>query len=111
MQDDKGDSRFGRKYIGVRANGMLEIHGEEKSPWTRLSKTITPHQPLDTLNLPPTSSHVNGITLVEFDRAAGTLVGTTTVNTKEELTEQLITLQDKEEFIVFELRIPLSLLT
>merc|ERR1712154_93778 len=101
MQDDKGDSRFGRKYIGVRANGRLEIHGEEKTPWTRLSQTLKPYEPLDSLNLSPTSGHVNGITLVEFDRATGKLVGTKTVNTKEQLTVELNTLKAKDEFLVF----------
>uniref|UniRef100_A0A8C4RLB9 Cell migration inducing hyaluronidase 2 n=1 Tax=Erpetoichthys calabaricus TaxID=27687 RepID=A0A8C4RLB9_ERPCA len=38
--DDKTVPGFGRKFIGVRAGGTLEMHGLEKRSWTLLSKTI-----------------------------------------------------------------------
>ena len=31
---------FGRKFIGVKAGGMLEFHGEDKLSWTKLAHTI-----------------------------------------------------------------------
>lgn len=31
---------FGRKFIGVDASGTLEIHGERKLPWTKLSTPV-----------------------------------------------------------------------
>ena len=99
-QDDKGDTRFGKKYIGVRAGGMLEIHGEEKTPWTRLADTLEPYEPLALVELGTDSSHINGMTLVEFNRQEGNHVKTTTVNTKEDLTSELELLKAKDEFIV-----------
>ncbi|XP_039606665.1 cell surface hyaluronidase isoform X1 [Polypterus senegalus] len=38
--DDKKVPVFGKKFIGVRAGGTLEMHGLEKRSWTLLSKTL-----------------------------------------------------------------------
>ncbi|XP_046576514.1 LOW QUALITY PROTEIN: cell surface hyaluronidase-like [Haliotis rubra] len=35
-----GEHLFGEKFIGVAPGGTLEMHGEEKLPWTKLTKTL-----------------------------------------------------------------------
>lgn len=32
---------FGRKFIGIAADGVLELHGQEKKGWTKLDATIS----------------------------------------------------------------------
>nr|XP_033818434.1 cell surface hyaluronidase [Geotrypetes seraphini] len=41
-RSDKGDSvpTFGKKFIGVAAGGILELHGAQKASWTMLTRTL-----------------------------------------------------------------------
>lgn len=32
---------FGRKFLGVGLGGTLEIHGQQKLPWTKLTDTLS----------------------------------------------------------------------
>ncbi|MBN3297827.1 TMEM2 hyaluronidase, partial [Amia calva] len=43
-RSDEGEAVpvFGRKFIGVKAGGTLELHGTEKLSWTLLTKTLVP---------------------------------------------------------------------
>ena len=36
---------FGEKFIGVRGNGTLELHGKEKHSWTKLTSTVQKADP------------------------------------------------------------------
>ncbi|KAK3103038.1 hypothetical protein FSP39_015947 [Pinctada imbricata] len=36
---------FGQKFIGVRENGVLELHGKDKLSWTKVSKTVSQTDP------------------------------------------------------------------
>ena len=36
------DSDFGRKFIGVRAGGSLNIHGFQRTGFTNLAHTLSP---------------------------------------------------------------------
>ncbi|GFR70414.1 transmembrane protein 2-like [Elysia marginata] len=40
--DGEADPEFGRKYIAVDAGGLLEIHGQDKLSWTKLTATTGP---------------------------------------------------------------------
>ena len=31
---------FGRKFIGVAKDGVLELHGQSKTSWTKLAGTV-----------------------------------------------------------------------
>jgi hypothetical protein len=31
---------FGEKFIGVASGGVLEVHGEYRLPWTKLTSTV-----------------------------------------------------------------------
>lgn len=33
---------FGQKFLGVESGGSLEIHGPQKTSWTRLAKPLVP---------------------------------------------------------------------
>jgi len=63
-----GDPDFGRKYVGVRAGGTLEIHGKDKKSWTKLAETLVPKEVLfENVDQPNT----NGVVFYEFDRQSG----------------------------------------
>ena len=41
--DQDADPIFGRKFLGVKAGGSLEVHGPYKKSWTKLNETLVPH--------------------------------------------------------------------
>ena len=41
--DQNADPIFGRKFLGVKAGGSLEVHGPYKKSWTKLNETLVPH--------------------------------------------------------------------
>ena len=55
----------GEKYISVHSGGSLEIHGQPKTSWTKLTKTVAPDGSVRTINvLDDVSSWVAGDQLV-----------------------------------------------
>ncbi|KAL5012311.1 hypothetical protein ScPMuIL_010862 [Solemya velum] len=42
----ESNTEFGQKYIGVDEGGTLEMHGEDKLSWTKLSKSVEKTTPL-----------------------------------------------------------------
>ena len=40
--DQDADPIFGRKFLGVKAGGSLEVHGPYKKSWTKLNETLVP---------------------------------------------------------------------
>ena len=64
--DEEEDEDFGRKFIGVKAGGTLEIHGQVKKSWTKLTQTLTPNDLIFETGKDQPSRI--GVALYEFDR-------------------------------------------
>ena len=73
--DEPEDPEFGRKFLGVKAGGTLEIHGKDKLSWTKLTKTVVPHDIIfSTEDEQPSTS---GVIFYEFDRQTGERISET----------------------------------
>ncbi len=72
-RDDARDvDGFGQKFLGVKANGTIEIHGEDRVTWTKLTATAGPSPKIFTnINDQPDNS---GIVVYEFNAADGALI-------------------------------------
>jgi len=79
------DPDFGRKFIGVKADGVLEIHGKDKKSFTQLAKTLTPHEIL----FEEKDERNSGIVFYEFDRDTGKLINDFQVGKNGQLELQL----------------------
>ena len=58
---------FGQKFIGVRENGSLELHGKDKVGWTRLTSTLSPFVPAFGLDPAEAQPGLNGFALFVFN--------------------------------------------
>ena len=72
-RDDANDvDGFGQKFLGVQANGTIEIHGEDRVTWTKLAATAGPSPKIYTnINDQPDN---NGFILYEFNSADGSFI-------------------------------------
>ena len=73
-EDVDGIEGFGKKFIGVKAGGSLEVHGKDKKSWSMLAKTLVPHEHAYQLETDP---GFNNVHLYKFDRATGEKVWST----------------------------------
>ena len=102
--DQNADPIFGRKFLGVKAGGSLEVHGPYKKSWTKLNETLVPRPSafdLSHLDSSPPKGNLNifviritqyfltmfdyhmsyiclfwslGVNIFEFDRNTGALI-------------------------------------
>jgi len=69
--DSMEDPDFGRKFIGVKAGGSLEIHGEDRTPFVQLAHTLEPKAVI----YEGSNDHTMSVVFYEFDRNTGQLLG------------------------------------
>ena len=71
--DEPDDPEFGKKFLGVAAGGTLEIHGKDKTSWSKLTKTLIPHDIIFSTS-DENQPKFAGVVFYEFDREAGTVI-------------------------------------
>ncbi|XP_066513496.1 cell surface hyaluronidase-like [Hoplias malabaricus] len=76
------DPIFGRKFVGVRAGGILELHGLERTSWTFLSRTV-PATGLNNASYGFEKNFSRGINLRVLDQDSGARLYTERFDTHE----------------------------